>query len=456
MRLSIRSLLTLCYAIMVGYIVLSLGLGVYFSASWSLRQATNNELRSGIDGITVFLRHKYATHDIKHLSEALKEHSSLMPKGKLSRISYANGAVLFQSPGMEQLQSLPAAANGSISVRETKLGDRSLRFFSRVAGAGPDFFLIEVGVDQSDYVQMMQHLAWLLALSIPVTTVFAALGGYWMSGRALHPVHRITRTASLIGAQNLEVRLPLRVTDDELDRLSKTLNSMFNRIEAAYAHVTQFTADASHELLTPVALIRSNAEYLLMAPLDEARITSGVGDILKESEYMTRLIDDLLTLALTDRESASPIDELFELGEAITEVVARAETLAATKNIEVEYRSAHHIVAIRGHRSEFQRLVMIFIDNAIHYSPEYSLITVTIWTTELECGFAVADRGIGITMEDQGRIFQRFYRVDPVRTPGDSGTGLGLAIAKGLIERHSGRITVQSELGQGSCFTVSL
>jgi signal transduction histidine kinase len=455
MRLSIRSLLTLWYATVVGCNMLLLGLGLYFSASWSLQHATNGELTSGIDSITVFLRHKYATHDIKHLGDELREHSSLLPKGKLSRISYANGAILFQSPGMQQLPSLPTAANGSISVRDTKLNDRSIRFFSRVAGAGPDLFLIEVGVDQSDYIQMMQRLGWLLALSIPAATVLAALGGYWMSGRALNPVHRITSTASLIDAQNLEVRLPLRGTGDELDCLSKTLNSMFDRIEAAYARVTQFTADASHELRTPVALIRSNAEYLLMEPLDEARITRGIGDILKESEYMTRLIGDLLTLARSDRGSDPATAELFELGDAFTEVVTRAKILAATKGIQVEYHSAHHVVAIRGYRTEFQRLAMIFIDNAIRYSPVHSQITLTTWTTDAECGFAVLDRGIGIAKEDQGQIFQRFYRVDSARTPRDSGTGLGLAIAQGLIATHGGKVTVQSEPGEGACFTVS-
>jgi signal transduction histidine kinase len=162
-----------------------------------------------------------------------------------------------------------------------------------------------------------------------------------------------------------------------------------------------------------------------MEPLDQARLMSGVGDIPKESEYMTRLIRDLLTLAVTDGDNNSPTDELFELGEAIAEVVARAEILAAAKNIEIKHQSAHHIVAIRGHRSEFERLVMIFMDNAIRYSPESSLITLSTWTTERECGFAVTDRGVGITKQDQERIFQRFYRVDSVRTPRDSGTALG-------------------------------
>lgn len=456
MRLSIRYLLTLWYAAVVGFNMLLLGLGIYFSASWSFQQVTDSELTSGIESIATFLRHKYATHDIKHLDIELREHSSLLPKGKLTRISYVRGGVLFQSSGMQQLSTLAAAANGNTSILDTQLDGRSIRFFSRVAKAGPDYFLIEIGVDHTDYLHMLRRLEWVLGLSVPAAMVLAALSGYWMSGRALTPVHRITSTASRIDAQNLELRLPLRGTNDELDGLSKTLNSMFDRIEAAYARVTQFTADASHELRTPVALIRANAEYLLMEPLDAARIRRGIADILKQSEYMTRLIEDLLMLARTDRGSDSATGELFDLKESLAEVVARANTLAAAKNIQVEYQPTPHVVAIRGHRTEFQRLAMIFIDNAIRYSPECTQITLTTWTNDKECGFAVLDHGIGIPMEHQEHIFQRFYRVDAARTPHDSGTGLGLAIAMGLIASHGGKVTVRSEPGRGSCFTVSL
>jgi signal transduction histidine kinase len=455
MALSIRSRLTLWYAVVVGIIVILLGLGVYLSASWSLQRVTDRELDAGIDNIIVFLRHKYATHDTKHLADELREHSSLLPRGKLSRIGYANGPTLYQSQGMQAVPLL-SFANNTITMRDVEIDGRPIRYFSRVVSAGPDFFLIEVGVDQSEYLKMMHHLAWLLALSIPLAAVFAALGGYWMSGRALNPIHRITRTASQIDAQNLAVRLPIRGTDDELDFHAKTLNQMFDRIESAYARVTQFTADASHELRTPVALIQSNAEYLLMGGLDEARADRSVKVILKETGYMTRLIGDLLTLARADRADVSPAMEVFELEEAFLHVVASARTLAFKKSITVDYQAARRIVAIQGDRSEFQRLAMIFIDNAVLYSPEHSLIGLTTWATETDCGFSVADRGIGIAEADQERIFQRFYRVDPARSPNDSGTGLGLAIAKSLIATHHGRVTVQSQLGNGSCFTVSL
>jgi heavy metal sensor kinase len=456
MRLSIRALLTLWYAAVVSLIVLFLGLGVYVSAAWSVQHAIDSDLISGIDGVTAFLRHKYDQNDVKQLGEELREHSALLPKAKLSRTSDAHGVLLYQTPDMELLPKLLAGADGKYARRDAVAGGRSFRYFSRISKAGPDLFLIEIGEDQTEYALMLRRLAYLLTLSIPAAAVLAALCGYWMSERALRPIHRITSTASLIDAQNLQLRLPLRGTNDELDFLSLTLNSMFDRIESAYGRVMQFTADASHELRTPVALIRANAEYLLMEKPGEERTVRGIADILKESEFMTRLIGDLLTLARADRDQASLPKELFELEEALGEVVLRAEILAASRDIRIVYQPEHRVVAISGYRSEFQRLAVIFIDNAIRYSPKLSQIVVSTWTTADECGFTISDQGVGISQADQEKIFERFYRVDAARTPRDAGTGLGLAIAKGILASHDGRVTVMSQVGRGSRFTISL
>src|SRR3984885_6923189 len=140
MPLSIRSRLTLWYAVVVGIIVVLLGLGVYLSASWSLQRVTDRELTAGIDNIAIFLRHKYATHDTKHLADELREHSSLLPRGKLSRISYANGPLLYQSEGMQAVPSF-ASVNETISRRNVKLGGHSIGCFSKGSGAGPAFLL---------------------------------------------------------------------------------------------------------------------------------------------------------------------------------------------------------------------------------------------------------------------------------------------------------------------------
>jgi signal transduction histidine kinase len=229
---------------------------------------------------------------------------------------------------------------------------------------------------------------------------------------------------------------------------------MFDRIQISYERIAQFTADASHELRTPVTFIRSSAELLLMGRANDITKTRGIEDILRESEYMAALIGDLLTLARGDSKDGSLEMELFELIEAIDGILARGRALAAAKNISIDYSQSSQVVAIRGNRNACERILLIFLDNAIRYTPKGGHVAINTWTSGNTCGFTVSDNGIGIAPEDHQRIFERFFRVDAARTPRDGGTGLGLAIARRLVEAHGGTGSVESELGQGARFIV--
>jgi signal transduction histidine kinase len=229
---------------------------------------------------------------------------------------------------------------------------------------------------------------------------------------------------------------------------------MFDRIQISYERIAQFTADASHELRTPVAFIRSSAELLLMGPAKDIAKTRGVEDILRESEYMAALIGDLLTLARGDSKDGSLEMELFELSEAVDGILARGRALAAANDISIDYSPSSQVVALHGNRTACERILLIFVDNAIRYTPKGGHVTLNTWTSGNSCGFTVSDNGIGIAPEDHQRIFERFYRIDTARTPRDGGTGLGLAIARRLIEAHRGTVSVESELGQGARFIV--
>jgi signal transduction histidine kinase len=147
--------------------------------------------------------------------------------------------------------------------------------------------------------------------------------------------------------------------------------------------------------------------------------------------------------------------ELFELGESVNAVLARARSQAATRNISVEYSPHGQVVPMRGNQGIVERILMIFIDNAIRYTPAGGQIWITTWVSDARCGFIVRDTGIGIARDDHERIFERFFRVDTARTPRDGGSGLGLSIAKSLIELHGGTVRVESEIGQGASFEVA-
>jgi signal transduction histidine kinase len=452
-RISIRTRLTIWYAVLVVCILGVLGAGLLFCASWGLRRAADQELSSGIDGVATFLRHKLAIHQMDDLDDELREHSALLPRGKMFRVSYAHGAVIYQPDSMYPIPSIIPAGD-EIRKENVKVGGRSYQTISRFAVVGPYRFLIQVAVDQTEYMELTRGLAWLLLLSIPFAGLLAAIAGYWMSGRALAPIHQITETTNSIDAASLGRRLPLRNTNDELDRLSTTINHMLDRIARSYERIAQFTADASHELRTPVALIRSSTELMLMEPDSSRLIRHGLSDVLSESSYMTRLIGDLLTLARTGVDGASVSMELLELNESICAVVDRTRDQAAKQGISMDYSPPAHVVPIFGNQDMVERILTIFVDNAVRYTPAGGTIWITTWVIGERCGFIVQDTGIGIAPVNHERIFERFFRVDTARTPRDGGSGLGLSIAKRLIDLHGGTVEVASEIGHGASFTV--
>ena len=453
MTLSIRTRLTIWYAALVVCILALLGTGVLLSASWGLREAADQELTSGINGVATFLRHKLDIHEMNNLNEELREHSALLPRGKMFRVSNPDGSIVYQPDAMTTVTSIIPQPQ-ELRKENVEVNGRSYRTISRFATVGPYRFLIQVAVDQTEYHKLTLGLAWILILSVPFAGLLAASAGYWMSGRALSPIHRITRSANSIDARNLSRRLPLLGTNDELDRLSATINNMLDRIATSYERIAQFTADASHELRTPVALIRSNAELLLMGCDNNSAVERRASDILAESTYMTHLIGDLLTLARSGDE-ASPIPmELLELNETVRAILDRARAQAATCHISLDCALYDQVVPLNGNQNMIERVLMILIDNALRYTPQGGNVWIETWVTANRCGFVVRDTGIGIAEEDHERIFERFFRVNTARTPRDGGSGLGLSIARTLIQLHQGTIHVESKMGAGASFKV--
>jgi signal transduction histidine kinase len=438
----------------VAAILTVLGVGVLLGASWGLRRVADQELTSGIDGVAAFLLHKLDIHQMDNLNEELREHSALLPRGKMFRVSYPDGSVVYQPDPMAVVTAVIPSAH-ELRKENLAIRGRSYRSISRFATVGPYTFLIQVAVDQTEYQKLTMGLTWILILSVPVAGLLAALAGYWMSGRALSPIHQITETTNSIDARNLSRRLPLLGTHDELDRLSATINRMLDRIATSYERIAQFTADASHELRTPVALIRSNAELLLMGPHNNLRVERGLSDILAESTYMTHLIGDLLTLARGGDEDASVSMELLELNEVARATLDRARALASMRNLSLAYDFDDRVVPLRGNQNMIERVLMILIDNAVRYTVPGGSVWIRTWVSSECCGFMVCDTGIGISPVDQGRIFERFFRVDLARTRRDGGSGLGLSIAKSLVSLHGGTIRVESAIGAGASFEVA-
>ena len=457
-KLSIRTRLTLWFSGVVALIIVLLGTGIFYGTSWDLQRAADLELKAGLDGVSAFLNKELALHQMYKLPHGLAEHSSMLPRDKMIRVRNVAGGVagpmVYEAENMGKLILAPPRS-GQVLFQDAELDGKSYRAVSERIQLGQDEFLIEVAVDQSEYVELKEHLLILMFLfGLPAGLLLAGFAGYWTSTRILIPLDRITETASSIDARNLGAGLPLTGTNDELDRLSKTLNGMLKRLHTSYERIAQFTADASHELRTPIAHIRSNTELLLMkAP--SGRMATGLSEILTECDYMAGLISDLLTLARADTSNHPITEEIFELAECADAVMPRVQAFAATKRIAFLCPKHHRVAPINGDRNSVQRMMMILLDNAVRYTPNEGAVSLEIWAHEAECGFTVADTGIGLAPEHHQRIFERFYRVDTARTPQDGGSGLGLAIVSGLLKPHKAKVTVESELGRGARFRIA-
>jgi signal transduction histidine kinase len=277
-----------------------------------------------------------------------------------------------------------------------------------------------------------------------------------MSRRALAPVDRITRDARLISISNLSRRLEVPRANDELQRLTQTLNQMLDRIDKSVRRIVQFTADASHELRAPLTLIRTAAEFSLRRERKPEELLEAMRKVVRESERTASLVDDLLVLARAD----SGTDELrlgpVDLSAVAHSVYEQVLTLAKPKLIQVSIDVAEEPVTVQGDEQALSRLFLILLDNAVKYTPERGQIWLDVRSRNSHAQAVIRDTGIGIEGDDLPHIYDRFWRADKVRSRNLGGAGLGLSIALWIVEQHGGEIQARSEMGTGSEFIVRL
>jgi heavy metal sensor kinase len=315
---------------------------------------------------------------------------------------------------------------------------------------------VQTGVREDDIIRTLSVFRRYLLIFAALMLVAASAVGYWLSGKALAPVDALTRTARSISGTNLSSRLVRLNTGDELQRLSDTLNEMLGRIETAFLRVSQFTADASHELRTPISLIRTEAEIALRKSRDESEYQESLRHILREAERTSALIEKLLSLARADAGRESLDIRRLDLGETVRQIVLDWRNVMASRQLRFTDDITARSVYVAGDKTAVSRMLNILLDNAVKYTPSPGNVGLTLEAKEEVALITVRDTGIGISHEDRPRIFERFYRADKARSRELGGAGLGLAIAEWIVAQHRGRVMVQSTPGKGSTFLVEL
>jgi heavy metal sensor kinase len=453
MTVPIRLRLTAWYfAVML--LTLSLfGVGMFVAMQLAIDQAADRDLHLRLAGVEEFVgRHAQMPSD--RLQHEIRERTGMRPGGELLQIATPDGGWLFQSDSMRQLGisfgKVPPPGRSSSVTRVIRGVPVRLLTASAAIDAATYGFQLATPMDHS--LTVLSRFRWLLLGSIPVLVALASIGGYAMSRHALAPIRRITEEARLITAEHLSMRLAVPAARDELQRLSLTLNEMIDRLQHAFGKITHFTADASHELRTPVSLIRSTAEFALMESRDEETYRAALRDNLEEAVRMTGLIEDLLTLARADSGDASLRFATLNVADSLNEAFIQMKPLGTANRIDMRLEAAEGIV-VMGDSSSVRRLFLILIDNGIKYTPAGGWLSASARCQGGEAIVELRDSGVGISQEDLPNIFERFYRADRARSR-TFGVGLGLSLAKCIARSHDATIEVESAPGHGSTFRV--
>ncbi len=378
---------------------------------------------------------------------------SLFDEGDTNGFYYA-----IWSPGGVLLK---ASTNAPLTLEKPVRAEADMGVHIRTTDAHREAFqftelgdCVLVGRSVTADLEALRRFAWLL-VAVGAAVLAVGLGGGWVLGnRALRPVDNISAAASRISSGNLSERIDVAETDSELGRLAGVLNSTFARLEAAFAQQKQFTADASHELRTPLAVMITEAQAALARERSPEEYRETVAACLETAQQMRRLTQSLLELARFDAGQVAVERSPFNLAEQAGACIELIKPLAEKRGIQIacDLQPA----PIKGDPDRLAQVLVNLLTNAVEYNRLDGNIEVATGVHNGTATVKVSDTGRGISAQDLPHVFERFYRADKSRARAQGHYGLGLAICKAIVEAHGGTITLSSQPGVGTVFTVSL
>jgi two-component system, OmpR family, sensor kinase len=473
---TIRRRLTLWYTVALAVTVLAFGTALYLER----RQSGIRELDQRIS-LEADLAHRWLSESYKVLgrivtssgtSAALDPGISAYLESVRDYLVVADtmGQVLALSEvtralSADALERLAAPLTQRALVRRTgtlSVGDPigSVRFLALpIHDAGPNIRGLVVATPTAQAALGPADLLRSMLLIAPIILVGAGLVGYWLAGTSLRPVQTIMDEVEAISdGRSLHRRLAVPLSGDEMARLALTVNGMLARLEQSFGSLHRFTADASHELKTPLMVLRAGVERALVHPGTPPEIIQSLDETLAQINQMTEMVESLLTLARADEGRAPLAVEDCDLRDLVVDVAETAGMLGESVGVTEVHAVPERPVRLAVDRVRIREMLLNMVTNAIKYTPPGGTITLSLEEDAEAVTLSVRDTGIGMAPGDLPHIFERFWRADPARsrTGERPGVGLGLAITKWIAEAHGGSITVQSRPGRGSIFTVRL
>jgi signal transduction histidine kinase len=473
---TIRRRLTVWYTVALAVTVLAFGTALYLER----RQASVRELDQRLS-LESDLAHRWLTQSYKVLGRIITN-SGPRPSLDPAISAYLEAArdylVVADTAGQvlalsdvtrslnaEELERLTAPLDtlqltrhgGVLALGPTAGKVRYLVVPVDSAGPGVGSLLVATPTRQASFGPT--DLLRSMLLIAPVILVSAGLIGYWLAGTSLRPVEGIMDEVDAIAdGRSLHRRLAVPVSGDEMARLALTVNGMLARLEQSFASLHRFTADASHELKTPLMVLRAGVERALVHPGIPSEILQSLDETLAQINQMTEMVENLLTLARADEGRAPLAVEECDLRDLVADVAETAGILGEEAGVSAVHTMPASPVRLAVDRHRIREMLLNIVTNAIKYTPQGGTVALSLEENDDAVIFTVRDSGIGIAAGDLPHIFERFWRADPARSrTGDRpGIGLGLAITKWIVEAHGGSITVQSRPGRGTLFTIRL
>jgi len=458
--LKLRTTLTLAFTGVLALLLAAVGVIYYHALALQLDADATSEVAELTSAMHAFLRFDHGVPALLYDRNDPEQVAFVERAARYYQIFDAeSGRLVLQSPALAPLglQFTPSEVEGfreRSRPADVFTDQGRLRFSnSLMTAASGEVYLLQVGVRLDVFDRARDRFLRLLLWSLPACVFVAMVAGRWMAGRALAPLVRLAAASHTIEVTDLGRRLPVRGAGDELDEVAKAFNDTLGRLEHAVGDMKQFSTALAHELRTPLAALRGETELALMEARSPEEYRRSLGSQLEELDRLTRLINQLLTLARAEAGEIPVAHAPVDLAALAASVVQSIEPVSRARGIALTCAGDERAL-VAGDAGWLERLLINLLDNAIKFTAAGGEIVVSITSAARSVVLTVRDTGSGISAEALPHIFDRFYQSDPSRSSATGGVGLGLSLVRWIVQRHGATIDVASAAGEGTTFTV--